>query len=292
MSAAGKIFDEEINRFVEAYLAERERLLEGHVARRRAAAEALIEGEHLHQARAEEDLGVDLQQFHVGMVFSFTRSASGEQREQIVRHCVRQLQLHQGSSLSLPEGRDCLWAWVSGPTLPTAESLRSLKSPLAHSTITRWSIGEPAFGLEGFRRTHLQARDIHTLFARTGQPQLPTDASRGSSVSLWEDHALTSLMGQNVERACWFVQSVLGPLSEDSLQAEELRRTLLAYLDSGLSLIRTGQSRNVHRNTVVYRVQRIEELLAHRIKDRALELHCALLLVNQFRAAVLHPPAQ
>lgn len=287
MSTGGKIFDEEINRFVAAYLAERERLLESHLARRRSAVEALIVGERLDPARAEEDLCISLQQFHVGMVFSFARSVSGQQREQLVRHAARQL--HKASVLVLPEDRDRLWAWVSGPTPPTADALRGLDSPVGPSLVTGWSIGQPAFGPEGFRRTHLQARDIQALSA-LAQPQLPTNASAGVRPLLWEDHALSALLGQSVERAFWFVQAVLGPLAEDSSSAEELRRTLLTYLDSGLSLIRTGQSRNVHRNTVVYRVQRIEELLAHRVKDRALELHCALLLAGHFGAAVLRSP--
>lgn len=289
LSAGTKIFDEEVNGFVEAYLAERERLLEDHVARRRAAVDALIAGDQLDPGHAQQALGIELEYFHVGMVICFPPSVSGGRRERIVRAWARQMP--EASVLVLPQGRAHLWAWLNAPTAPTVKALHDLRLPADAPPITRWSIGQPGFGAEGFRRTHLQAQDLESLFA-TGFHSLPADksASLRRRVQLWEDHALIIALGHDTERASWYVQATLGPLAENNTGAEELRQTLWAYVNSGLSLVRAAESRHVHRNTVVYRVQRVEELLGHRVKDRTLELHCALLLTRHFGSAVLAQP--
>lgn len=289
LSASTKIFDEEVNGFIEVYLAERERLLEDHVARRRAAVEALIAGDHLGPGDAQQALGIKLEHFHVGMVICFPPSVSGGRRERIIRAWARQIP--EASVLVLPQGRDHLWAWLSAPTTPTVKTLRNLRLPPDTPSITRWSIGQPVSGAQGFRRSHLQAQDLESLFAKGFRPP-PADKSipQRRRVHLWEDHALTTALGHDTERASWYVQATLGPLAENSAAAEELRQTMWAYVNSGLSLVRAAESRHVHRNTVVYRVQRIEELLGHRVKDRTLELHCALLLTRHFGPAVLTQP--
>lgn len=67
----------------------------------------------------------------------------------------------------------------------------------------------------------------------------------------------------------------------------ELRLTLSAYLESGQSLLRAAERRNVHRNTVVYRLKRVEELLDRPLKQNDVEVRCALLLAETLGAGVL-----
>lgn len=43
----------------------------------------------------------------------------------------------------------------------------------------------------------------------------------------------------------------------------------------------------IHRNTLVYRLQQIERLLSCPIKQRELEIHCALHLITQYEGRVL-----
>ena len=54
-----------------------------------------------------------------------------------------------------------------------------------------------------------------------------------------------------------------------------------------MSLLGAAAPLHVHRNTVVYRLRRIEQILGHPVTEGTLEVRCALLLVERFGAAVL-----
>lgn len=103
----------------------------------------------------------------------------------------------------------------------------------------------------------------------------------------WADHVLTILVGQNLEKAAWYVDSVLGPLANKTEKAAAYRRTLSAYLQSGNSLLHGAEALGIHRNTLVYRLQQIELLLGSAIKQRELEIRCALHLITQYEGRVL-----
>ena len=136
----------------------------------------------------------------------------------------------------------------------------------------------PAHGVDGFRRSHWQARDVADV-ARS--------ATAPVACSSWNRDALITLLGHDLERARWFVCSALGPLSRQNAAAAEQRATLRSYLDTNHSLVQTATAQHVHRNTVVYRLGRIEEALGHPLLERRIELRSALLLVEYFGTRVL-----
>jgi purine catabolism regulator len=60
-----------------------------------------------------------------------------------------------------------------------------------------------------------------------------------------------------------FQRDVLGPLeSSDAARRSEFVRTLDAFLRAGGNHMRAARDLNVHRNTLIYRLERIQELLA------------------------------
>ena len=146
------------------------------------------------------------------------------------------------------------------------------------SSTSRLALGAPGDGAEGFRRSHLQALDA----ARVAE----ADAS-GARIVTWESSSLLSLLAADLERAGWFVRATLGPLASDGEAAAEQRATLLEYLRTGGSVVRTAAGRHVHRNTVVYRLRRIEEALPAPLADRRVEVYAALLLAERYGRQVL-----
>lgn len=68
----------------------------------------------------------------------------------------------------------------------------------------------------------------------------------------------------------------LGPLIGQDPGSARLRQTLHAYLRSHRSPDTTAKTLGVHKNTVRYRIQRIEQLLGHPIETRSLQLEIAL----------------
>jgi transposase-like protein len=59
---------------------------------------------------------------------------------------------------------------------------------------------------------------------------------------------------------------------------------------TGHSLIRTAEEQHVHRNTIVYRMRRIEELLPAPLSEQRLQIHLALRLAVQYGARTWHRP--
>jgi hypothetical protein len=84
------------------------------------------------------------------------------------------------------------------------------------------------------------------------------------------------LGGPSEEREA-FVEAQLGPLQEDQM-GDELIKTLAAYYASGQSVAAAARELFVHRHTMEYRLQRIEDLLKRDLKapDDRLLLELAL----------------
>ena len=64
-----------------------------------------------------------------------------------------------------------------------------------------------------------------------------------------------------LERARAFVLSSLGPLAQTGPRSAELRETLATYIDSGGSISDTAQRLHLHRNSVKYRLNQLEEAI-------------------------------
>ena len=79
-----------------------------------------------------------------------------------------------------------------------------------------------------------------------------------------------------------FVEAVLGPLPQQP-DWDVLRATVLAWSEQGFHLVRAARALHVHRNTLVYRLHKIERLTGRDLTDHryALALHLACLV---------HPP--
>jgi PucR family transcriptional regulator, purine catabolism regulatory protein len=93
--------------------------------------------------------------------------------------------------------------------------------------------------------------------------------------------ALESLLAslQPADRMRAFYQARLGRVWQyDQEHHSELERTLDAYFAAGRSLSGTAQRLKTHRNTVLYRLRRIEELVDGSLRDPhlGLELQVAL----------------
>lgn len=75
-----------------------------------------------------------------------------------------------------------------------------------------------------------------------------------------------------------FLQHIHTLASYDSEHETELVQTLEAYLDRGGSLVETAEALYIHRNTLLYRIDRIEELCSLDLRDplQRLNLHAAI----------------
>jgi DNA-binding PucR family transcriptional regulator len=78
------------------------------------------------------------------------------------------------------------------------------------------------------------------------------------------------------------VQREIGPLLGDAPTLRTLRHTALVYLAKRMSADAAATALFVHKNTVRYRVSRIEELLGHPLGERTSHVELALRYADLF----------
>jgi hypothetical protein len=165
-------------------------------------------------------------------------------------------------------GDDLVWGWIGGTAGPDRAVLRRLERRLGTSGASI-AFGPGGAGVEGFRRSHVQARATHAIAAE-----------RGDRVLLYEDVALEVLTCADSDRARSFVADELGCIAGPGSRNERLRETLATYFASSLNAAAAGAALGVHDQTVTYRLRQVETLLGYPIYTRRVELELAVRLVR------------
>jgi hypothetical protein len=166
-----------------------------------------------------------------------------------------------------------VWGWVQVDhhlkdyQLPSLRILANDSGFGAHI-----AIGEVGSGLDGFRRSHADAQRVQELVA-TCHRSAPT-------VSSYSDVALASLLTADRRGALEFSNRQLRDLAGDSKELVDLRETVRAFIETHGSYSRTAELMTIHRNTVLYRIQKAEALVGKGILDSAAELHDALIVAD------------
>lgn len=254
---------------------EREELLGGALAQRTATVRLILDGAPVDRERASGQLGYDLARRHTAVVLwteppglvqgALERAASALARA-----------VGGGRALTLPAGTSALWAWIgtgSDPDLPALRAALASAEPNVRAVT-----GPTRSGMTGFRRSHAAALAAQRLV--TG--------GQGERLTTHREVEVVALAGQDEEQVSEFVSSVLGPLAAPGdATAARLRETVRVWLEEGEHAPRTAARLNTHRNTVLHRVTRAEELLGHPIGDRRLAVALALELAARMGGRAL-----
>ncbi|WP_228533816.1 PucR family transcriptional regulator [Pseudomonas sp. UFMG81] len=161
-------------------------------------------------------------------------------------------------------GPATLWVWCSAAK---PFDLNSLHGMGAQYPGIRGAIGSPAAGLNGFRRSHLEALTTQRLMGRlAGSP----------AVATIDQVRMVSLMTQDARAARQFVLSTLGRLATES---KVLQHSLHAFLANGCNITQTAEVLGTHRNTLLRRLERAQDLLPVPFADHRIQIAAALELV-------------
>ena len=254
---------------------EREELLGGALAQRTATVRLILEGAPVDPGRASRQLGYDLARRHTAVVLwaeppGLVQGALERAAAALARAAGA------GRPLTLPAGTSALWAWIG--TDAAADPL-ALRAALASTEPNvRAVTGPTRRGITGFRRSHAAALAAQRLVA----------GGEGGRVTTHREVEVVALAGQDEEQVAEFVASVLGPLAApDDATATRLRETVRVWLEEGEHAPRTAQRLNTHRNTVLHRVARAEELIGHSIAERRLAVALALELAARMGSRAL-----
>jgi sugar diacid utilization regulator len=278
-------FDDSVRAVISEFLAERQRAIAQSVAERRRLVAALVADEEVPLDVAAATLGIDLTQHHLALVL-WRPGTSGSSKDVAVGWAKSQLELavnraagrlRAPANLTMPLDEtvagprdDALLCWLTNPVPFPAAYLESLADLFTADREVRAAVGVPAQGPAGFRRSHAAAVDAYRV-AR---------AAQRAGVTGYADVGALALLSADPERTRWFVTEELGLLADPGPTLDDLRETALCYLDSGRNLMDTARLLHVHRNTVVYRLAKIERLLGRPLDERAFATQAALTLAT------------
>ncbi|PXX63353.1 DNA-binding PucR family transcriptional regulator [Nocardia tenerifensis] len=276
----------------DTYMEERERVLRAALNRRTETIRALLAGDELDLDQASARLGYRLQQRHLAFVLWTDESETGGGDGEVVGLLERVATkvaagIGTGRVLTVASGSSGMWAWAGLDELAAAEAARIEREHGALERIAagvvespvRIAFGVPGGQVAGFRQSHREA-----VAARHVAERGPAGAAR---VTGYREVEIAYLAGADDAAMRGLIGRELRTLSGADPNAARLRETLHAYLKSHRSPEATAKLLGVHKNTVRYRIQRIEELLGHPIEQRSLPLEVALACVAAYGADAL-----
>jgi hypothetical protein len=244
----------------ELYGAERERFLRGREQRRTQRVRDVLDGAEVDPAQALAVLDYDLRMEHVAAV------VSGPEPDAALAALASALDAPHRLLVAL--AGEVAWAWA-GRTRAVERTPAELDLPPG----TTLALGDPGSGVDGFRRSHREARDAHQVALLRGTP-----------VVRYDDVALEALVARDDARARAFAEHELRGIDGADARSVRLRHTLKAWFAAGQNASAAAAMLGVHEHTVHYRLKTIEDRLGRPVAPRHAELETAL------RALELRPP--
>jgi DNA-binding PucR family transcriptional regulator len=279
-----RYIDRVSEQLITIYQRERDRWLLTQTAVRAARVRALLASEPVDIDAAESSLGYRLRQHHVGVIAWVTGDTHGSdglaRLERLASSAGRALG-NRGRPLFVPRDEALAWIWL--PLGNDMTSIRELPDAFDNGDLSaRVAVGEPGYGVDGFRRTHLQAARAQDL-ALAAKP--------GARVTSFAEVGAVALICADGPAARSWVWATLADLAIDDEQHARLRDTLQVYLATG-SYAATAERMVLHKNSVQYRVRKAEQALGAPIEDRRADLELALRACQYLGKAVLRPVSQ
>ncbi|UDY25182.1 PucR family transcriptional regulator [Nocardioides sp. Kera G14] len=227
---------------------------------------AALLDDHAERAQlAARELGHRLDQDHVGLVLW-----GGDRPHPTLTR--------RPGALVVPVDSTTVWAWLPGDDV----RLQELGSP--DGAPEGWvAVGDVAAGPDGFVESHRQARRLQGLVAAMRPETRPRVARAGAA-------RLPLLLARDPAAAAQWVHQTLGALALDDVTHARFRDTLRAFLEAGGSYATAADRLGVHRNTVLYRVRRAEEILGRSLREDRLEVETALRVAYWLGRSVLTTP--
>jgi purine catabolism regulator len=241
---------------------------------RTEALDALLAGAYgdpAQMARRAAELGHDLSRPHAALVVDLDAGPADERvvkaalGDEVPRAWVRAHSGEVAALLPLDEGAD-------GTALAALAS--RLEERLARAMgAAAWSagLGRPLTGASEARRSYGEARDA----ARLGRLVLgPGRVARPADLGVYRLLLQLRASGELDE----FTRTTLGPLLAEVRSSQALMETLEVFFACNGNLSEAARRLHLHRNSLIYRLNRARELLGHDLEDPELRLSLQLAL--------------
>jgi polyhydroxyalkanoate synthesis regulator phasin len=236
------------------YMAELELMRRSPAQRVAERVKSLLAGDASFDA---EGLDYEFEAWHLGLVVTGKRAevaartlAAGVSREPLV----------------VKRSDASAWAWLGGrQPLDIGEVERYLAAGVLGDVTL--AVGDPRWGVDGWRLTHHEAKAAQQVMVRRSQPLI-----RASSVILLAAVLRDEALARSL-RATY-----LTPLDAGGDSGSVLRETLRAYFAAGFNAATAAAALEIDRHTVQRRLRKVEEALDRLLPSCHAELEVALRL--------------
>jgi DNA-binding PucR family transcriptional regulator len=237
---------------------ERDELTRGTHAERRETVALILDGAPIARQRAEGRLGYALTGLHTAAVIW-----SDDPKGDLARLDGAAEALGHAAGGARPlivlASTATRWVWVPGTV-----STDALLPAISGTPDVRIAIGPTASGVDGFRRSHFDAITTQQLMARLRSQQ---------QIALFTDVQLVALITTDTGRAAEFVKHTLGDLES---AGTELQETVRTFVDEQCNASRAAARLYTHRNTLLRRLARADELLPRPLAESSVSVAVAL----------------
>jgi DNA-binding PucR family transcriptional regulator len=248
------------------------------LARRDSVVRALITGAPIDIQVAERTLDYRLDGLHVACIGWTGRDAAPATLEEAIRELLGMIGARR--SLMLAHSDAEILAWAQVEAAPTARQLTGARAVL-EAVGARAAIGSARPGVRGFVRSNRQAELARAVASLRDEPSLAD----------YQHLGLPALLLSDLAAAREFATEELGALAGANGPSRELRATLASYLGTGQDQTATAKALGVHRNTIMRRLQQIEQQLPHPLSERWPEAAAALTIREWTDPDAAGPPA-
>ncbi|MDD7813752.1 PucR family transcriptional regulator [Mycobacterium sp. CSUR Q5927] len=239
---------------------EREALTRGTHAERRETVALILDGAAITRQRAESRLGYRLEQNHTAAVIWGDQSTTNLADLDAAAEALTRTEGGQ-RALSVLASAVTQWVWIPGPAGPDLTGVTAAVDNLPGVQI---AVGTTAAGIDGFRRSHLDAVTTQRMMMRLGSSQ---------RVARFTDIELVALISAEPEQADRFITHTLGDFASADA---ELQQTALTFIHQQCNASRAAERMFLHRNTLLRRIARADELLPTPLADNSVRVAVAL----------------
>lgn len=243
---------------------EREALKRGTHTMRFETVSLIIDGAPIARDRASQLLGYELAQPHTAAIVWGDRASEDHS---LLDRAAEALAQTSGARrpFTVVASASTLWVWIPGPKGPDLGRLEHL---IAELPGVRIAVGPNGHGVDGFRASHLAATATQRLMVRVAAEV---------QVASYDAVEIVALVTADESRAAEFVSRTLGELET---APAALRDTVRTYLRLQSNTTRAAEALFTHRNTVLTRLNRAEQLLPRNLEESSLEVAVALEVVH------------
>lgn len=269
---------------VSTYQTEHDHWTENRNSIRALRVREILDGVEVDVDEITTEMRYPLGHTHLAAVVWCDEPAVGEELAAMERF-VRQLGQSVGAStnpLFIPVDRLTGWAWVPLTSGTAPQAVSRIRAFAEGRTDSPWiAVGDPLPHVDGFRRSHGQARDARAVAIALGTKAPRVTAASDPGLSM------AALLSGDLEAVATWVSQILGPLATRTDNDQRLRETLRLFLRSGSSFKVAAEELHLHSNSVKYRVQRAVQRRGLPLTDDRLDVEVALALCHWYGAAVL-----